>query len=130
MQNIHIWTPSYSFIHDFKLYTSTHNLYLKNLYAMRVIQFLILIGSSTTDQEDLKQSILWSAKCNISFPQDIVDLMHRFTENPDDIMLAEFDIISNHLDAAMDPKTENGYFPLHTHLVCIEFLDLIICLSI
>ena len=56
--------------------------------------------------------------------------MHRFTENPDDITPVEFNMISNHLDTAMDPETEDGDFPLHTHLVYIELLNLMIRLSI
>ena len=45
--------------------------------------------------------------------------MQRFTDNPDDISLEEYEIISNHLDAAIDMERDNREFPLHTHLVSI-----------
>ena len=79
-----------------------------------------LLGYSTSEQEDLRQHILRASKCNISFPQDIVDLMQRFTDNPDDISPEEYEIISNHQDAAVDMERDNGEFPLHTHLLSIH----------
>ena len=72
--------------------------------------------------DDLHQQILKTSKNNISFPQDVVDLMQRYTENPDDISPAEFKIISNHLDATIDMEGDTGDLPLHTHLVCIYLL--------
>ena len=79
-----------------------------------------LLGYSTSKQKDLCQCILRVSKCNISFPQDIMDLMQRFTDNPDDISLEEYEIISSHLDATIDMERDNGEFPLHTHLISIH----------
>ena len=83
-------------------------------------KFTLLGYYSTSEQEDLHQRIFRVLKCNISFSQDIVDLMQRFTDNPDDISLEEYEIISNHLDAAVDMERDNGEIPLHTHLVNIH----------
>ena len=87
----------------------------KSVLHSDISNHLILLGYSISEQE----AYIIASKCNISFPQDVVDLMQGYTENPDDIMPSEFDLISNHLDVAMDPETDNGDFPVHTHLVCI-----------
>ena len=83
---------------------------------------IYILGYSTSEQDDLHQWILKASKNNISFPQDVMDLMQCYTENPDDILPAEFEIISNHLDAAIDMEGDTVDFPLHTHLVCIYLL--------
>ena len=83
---------------------------------------IYIVGYSTSEQEDLYQRILKVSKNNLSFPQDVVDLMQCYTENPDDIPPAEFEIISIYLDAAIDMEGDNGDFSLHTHLVCIYLL--------
>ena len=54
---------------------------------------IYILGYSTSEQDDLHQQILKASKNNISFPQDVVDLMQCYTENPDDILPKSFQTI-------------------------------------
>ena len=100
-----IWKICVTSIHVFVSHSNTYKIYI--------------LGYSTSEQDDLRQCILKVSKNNISFPQDVVDLMQCCTKNPDNISLAKFEIILNHLDAV---EGDTGDFPLHTHLVCIYLL--------